>query len=104
MLVDRNYGCRVSRDANGVSNSWWQTRSHPWSLTWLRRAVDLRTMATTREAATSLTTVRMSVDLAEVRWKKFLLRAARWDELGSGSTLRLDSMARKWRVEPAARP
>ena len=94
MLIDRSYGCRVSCDANAAANSWWQIRSQPWSLTWLRRALDSRITGYMREAGPSLTPVRLSVDLAEVRWKTFLLHASRRNvQSGCESTLRLDSIA-----------
>jgi hypothetical protein len=77
MLVDRNNASLVSGDFDATTDSWWQKSSHPWAHTWLRRAVASAITASMSGAATSFTTSQLWADLAEVRWKRFLLRASR---------------------------
>jgi hypothetical protein len=76
MLVDRNDAIRVSGDFDAATDSWWQKRSHP-AHTWLRRAVASAITVSMSGAATSFTTNQLCVNFAEVRWKRFLLRASR---------------------------
>ncbi len=77
MLVDRNDASMVSGDFDAATDSWWQKRSHPWAHTWLRRAVASAITASMSGAATSFTTNQLRADFAEVRWKRYLLRASR---------------------------
>ena len=105
MLVDRNDASGISGLFDAATDSWWQKRSHRWVHTWLRRAVASAITAFMLGAAMSFTTNRLWADCGEVRWKKFLSRASRWDgQSGSGSTRRLDSVGQKWRAGRSSAP
>jgi hypothetical protein len=80
MLTDRSEINRVIADQEAVTGPWWQDRTNSWAQHWSRRAVDSRiTMSASHAAALSLA-CQLCGGAAELRWKRFLLRASRWEE------------------------
>jgi hypothetical protein len=80
MLTDRNETNRVFADQEDATSFWWQNRTHPWAHTWSRCAVDSRVAVSVSSAASLSIAGQLRGGTAPLRWKRFLLRASRWDE------------------------
>lgn len=80
MLTVRGETNRVFADQEKVTGPWWQDRTDPWARTWSRRAVDSRITVSVSHVGVLSIAGQPCGGTAELRWKRFLLRASRWDE------------------------
>ena len=80
MLTDRSETNRVFADRDEVAGPWWQDRAQSWAQAWSRRAIDSRVTISVSPATTLSIADQLCRGTAELRWKRFLLRASRWEE------------------------
>jgi hypothetical protein len=76
MLSTRNVPDRVPVVSGEAIDFWRQMKSHRWARTSLHRVVASSTTVSMSDAVVSFTTGQWSANSAEVRWKRFLLRAS----------------------------